>query len=145
LLAIGNLDKRDFVLGAQGNNQLLVGLLLAGLVEDTHVCLASIKSLGGLTETSGKAVVHKGELQNTLEGIQNGHLALRGIGGDLNLLRGIGCVVLFYVRLRTGETSAPSSQQLEARQPSSQTVQQLGNLLGPSVGRGRSARDAQNV
>lgn len=61
--------------------------------------LASVEGLGGFTETTGKTVVHEGELQDTLEGILNGHLALRGIGGDFDLLGGFGCVILFYVRL----------------------------------------------
>jgi hypothetical protein len=88
------------VLGAEGDDELLVSLLLALLVEDTHVSLAAVEGLGGLTETAGETVVHEGELQNTLEGVQNGHLALGGIGGGLNLLGDLGGVVLFYVRLR---------------------------------------------
>jgi hypothetical protein len=45
--------------------------------------------------------VHEGELENTLEGVQNAHLALvGGIGGNLNLISGdAGGVVLFYVGL----------------------------------------------
>jgi hypothetical protein len=99
LLAIGDLDQGDLVLRAQSNDQLLVCLLLAGLVQDTHVCLASVESLGSLTETAGKTVVHEGELQDTLEGIENGHLTLGGIGGDFDFLGDLGGVVLFYVRL----------------------------------------------
>jgi hypothetical protein len=100
LLAVVNLDQGDVVLRAQGDDQLLVRLLLAALVQDAHVGLASVEGLGSLAQTAGKTVVHEGELQNTLEGILNGHLALGGIGGNLNLLRGLGGVVLFYVRLR---------------------------------------------
>lgn len=99
LLAIGDLDQRDLVLGAESNDQLLVCLLLARLVQDTHVSLASIEGLGSLTETTGKTVVHEGELQDTLESVQNGHLTLGGIGGDFDFFRGLGGVVLFYVRL----------------------------------------------
>jgi hypothetical protein len=102
LLAIGNLDQGDLVLGAQSNDQLLVGLLLAGLVQDAHVCLASVESLGSLTETAGETIVHEGELQDALQGIENGHLALGSLGGDLNLLGNIGGGVLFYVRLESG-------------------------------------------
>jgi hypothetical protein len=99
LLSIGNLDQWDLVVGAQSNNQLLVWLLLAGLVQDAHVCLTSVKSLGGFSETSSKTVVHEGELEDTLESVKDGHLALGGgICGDLNLLSNFGCV-LFYVRL----------------------------------------------
>jgi hypothetical protein len=98
LLAIRDLDQRDLVLGAQSNDELLVGLLLASLVQDAHVSLASVEGLGGFTETAGKTVVHQGELEDALESIKNGHLALGGLGRDLDLLGGIGSVVLFYVR-----------------------------------------------
>jgi hypothetical protein len=67
--------------------------------------LASIEGLGGFTKTTCKTIMHEGELQDTLEGIQNGHRALGGIGGDFDLLGGIGCVILFYVRLPTGNVS----------------------------------------
>lgn len=88
------------MLGAESNNELLVSLLLAALVQDTHVGLAAVKSLGGLTETTGKTVVDKGDAQNTLEGVQDGHLAGTGIGGNLNLVgRGDGGCGLFSVRL----------------------------------------------
>lgn len=101
LLAIGNLDEGDLVLGAESNDELLVGLLLAGLVEDAHMGLAAVEGLGSLTETAGKTVVHEGELENTLEGVQNAHLTLvGGIGRNLNLISGdAGGVVLFYVGL----------------------------------------------
>lgn len=69
LLAILNLDERDLVLVAKSDDQLLVGLLLAVLVQDTHVSLATVEGLGSLTETAGKTIVHKGELQNTLESV----------------------------------------------------------------------------
>lgn len=87
------------MLGAQGNDELLVSLLLAGLVQDTHVGLATVEGLGSLTETAGKTVVHESELQNTLEGVQNRHGALGGICGDFDFLGDLGGVVLFYVRL----------------------------------------------
>lgn len=100
LLSVGHLDQGDLVLGAESDDKLLVGLLLASLVEDAHVGLAAVEGLGSLTETAGKTVVHEGELQDTLEGVKNGHLALgAGIGGNLDLLGHLGGVVLFYVRL----------------------------------------------
>lgn len=99
LLAIGDLDQGDLVLRAEGDDQLLVGLLLALLVQDTHVSLSSVKSLGGFSETTSETVVHESELQNTLESVENGHLTLGGIAGNLNLLGNLGGVVLFYVRL----------------------------------------------
>ncbi|KAI9166760.1 ribosomal protein S22, S8 family [Paramyrothecium foliicola] len=99
LLAVGNLDQGNLVLGAEGDDQLLVGLLLALLVQDAHVCLATVERLGGFTETTGKAVVHESQLQNTLQGIENGHLSLGSLGGNLNLIGGdLGGVVLFYQR-----------------------------------------------
>jgi hypothetical protein len=99
LLAIGDLDEGDLVLGAQGDDELLIGLLLARLVEHAHVRLSPVESLGSLTETAGKTVVHQRQLQDTLEGIKNRHLALGGIGRNLNLLLNLRNVGLFYVRL----------------------------------------------
>lgn len=100
LLAVGNLDQGDLVLRAKGDDELLVSLLLAGLVQDAHVGLATVEGLGSLTETTGKAVVHQGELEDTLEGIQDRHLALgAALGGYLDLIGDLGGVVLFYVRL----------------------------------------------
>ena len=98
-LSIGDLDEGDLVLGAEGDDELLVGLLLAVLVQDAHVGLTSVEGLGGLAEAAGQTVVNQRQLQDTLEGVLHGHLTLGGIGGDLDLLGGIGCVVLFYVRL----------------------------------------------
>lgn len=85
------------MLGAKSDDELLVGLLLAGLVEDAHVRLAAVEGLGSLTETASKTVVHESKLENTLQGVQNGHLALgTGIGRNLDLIDVGG---LFYVRL----------------------------------------------
>lgn len=61
--------------------------------------LSSVEGLGSLSETAGETVVHKSELQGTLEGVENGHLTLGSIAGNLNLLADLGGVVLFYVRL----------------------------------------------
>jgi hypothetical protein len=94
------------VLAAQSNHKLLVRLLLAVLVKDTHVCLATVESLGGFTETAGESVVDKGELENSLQGVDDGHLATAAGGGfagrgDLNLLGGRGGGgLLFSVGLR---------------------------------------------
>lgn len=85
-LSIGNLDQGDLVLRAKSDNELLVSLLLAGLVEDTHVRLATVEGLGGLAETTGKTVVDQGDLENALERIVDGHLAAAGLGGDLDIL-----------------------------------------------------------
>ena len=99
LLAIGHLDKRDLVLGAQGDDELLVRLLLAGLVQDTHVSLTAVQGLGSLTETASQTIVHESQLQDTLQGIENRHLSLGGIARNLDLIGDLGGVVLFYVRL----------------------------------------------
>lgn len=85
-LSIRNLDQGDLVLRAKSDNELLVSLLLAGLVEDTHVRLATVEGLGGLAETTGKTVVDQGDLENALERIVDGHLAAAGLGGDLDIL-----------------------------------------------------------
>jgi hypothetical protein len=101
LLAIGNLDQGDLVLGAQGNDELLVRLLLASLVQDAHVGLSSVKGLGCFAETAGETVVDEGELQDSLEGVEDGHLSLGGLCRDFDLLGSLGSVVLFYVRLQS--------------------------------------------
>lgn len=99
LLSVWNLDQWDLVLGAESDDQLLVCLLLASLVENAHVCLASVEGLGGLTKTTGKTIVHQGELENTLQSVQNGHLSLWcSISGDLDLVRDLDLwLFLFYV------------------------------------------------
>lgn len=102
LLSIGHLDQWNLVLSTQGNDELLVGLLFAGLVEDAHVCLAAVEGLGGFAQTAGKAVVDQGDLEDSLEGVQDGHAAGlgRGIGGDFDLLGGGDFLgLLFSVRL----------------------------------------------
>ena len=106
LLAIGNLDKGDLVLGAQSNDELLVCLLLASLVENAHVRLTTVKGLGGLAQTTGKSVVDEGELQDTLESLEDAHLALTAgsIGRDLDLggRADLGLGIVFSVRLLGG-------------------------------------------
>jgi len=90
------------VLAAEGNDELLVGLLLASLVEDAHVCLATVESLGSLAETAGESIVDQRDLEDTLEGIEDGHGAgLSGlIGANFDLLGGgDGAGGLFYIRL----------------------------------------------
>ena len=90
------------MLAAEGNNELLVGLLLASLVEDAHVCLATVEGLGSLTETAGESIVDQRDLEDTLEGIEDGHgTGLSGlIGANFDLLGGgDGAGGLFYIRL----------------------------------------------
>jgi hypothetical protein len=90
LLAISNLDERDLVLGAKSLDKLLVGILIAVLVENAHVGLATVESLGGLAETTSKTVVDEGVTKNAFQGILDRHLALGGsIGGNLDLLGGL--------------------------------------------------------
>jgi hypothetical protein len=95
------------VLAAKRNNQLLVRLLLARLVEDAHVCLATVEGLGGLAQTAGESVVDQGELEHALERLKDGHLALGagGIGRDLDLggRADLGLGIVFSVRLWEGE------------------------------------------
>lgn len=91
------------MLGAESNNELLVGLLLARLVEDAHVSLAAVEGLGGLAQTTGESVVDERELQHALESLKDGHLpgAGGGIGADFDLGgRGnLGLGIVFSVRL----------------------------------------------
>lgn len=102
LLAIGDLDERDGVLAAEGDDQLLVGLLLARLVEDAHVGLAAVEGLGGLAETTGQTVVDEGDLEDSLQGVEDRHGAIAGTAGilsDLDVLYLLDVGGLFYVRL----------------------------------------------
>lgn len=102
LLAIWDLDERDLVLAAQGNDELLVRLLLASLVENAHMRLATVEGLGGLTQTTGKSVVDESELEDTLEGLKDAHLALTAgcIGRDFDLggRADLGLGIVFSVR-----------------------------------------------
>jgi hypothetical protein len=99
LLAVRDLDQGDLVLGAECDDELLICLLLASLVEYAHVCLASVQRLGRFPETAGETVVHEGELENSFQGVENGHLALGAIGADFDSIPNLGSVRLFYVRL----------------------------------------------
>ena len=94
------------MLRAKRNNKLLVRLLLARLVQDTHVRLATVERLGRLAQTAGQAVVDQSDLENTLEGVQYGHAAASGVGVDFDFV-GVGGDLLadflgwlFYIRLR---------------------------------------------
>ena len=101
LLAIRDLDQGDLVLAAESDNELLVGLLLASLVEDAHVGLAAVEGLGGLTETAGETVVDEGDLEHTLEGVEDRHAAAGVVSRHLDLLGGLDLLLgnLFSVRL----------------------------------------------
>jgi hypothetical protein len=49
--------------------------------------LASVQSLGSLTQTTGKTIVHQRKLENALQSIENGHLTLGcGISRDFNFV-----------------------------------------------------------
>lgn len=91
------------MLGAKRHNQLLVGFLLAALVEHTHVRLATVQRLGRLAESARKSVVDQRDAQNALQSVQDGHLArgVAAVGADLDLIGGDGGVGggLFSVRL----------------------------------------------
>jgi len=90
LLGIRDLDQVDVVLSAESLNELDVLLLSAGLNEDGHMGLASVKSLGALTETASETIVNKGTLQDVLESLLDGHLAAgSGVGSDLDFNVGI--------------------------------------------------------
>jgi hypothetical protein len=74
------------VLAAQGDDQLLVRLLLARLVEHAHVGLAAVEGLAGLAEAAGEPVVDQRDLEHALERVQDGHAARRLVGRDLDVL-----------------------------------------------------------
>lgn len=101
LLSIRDLDERDVVLSAEGDHELLVGLLFACLVQHAHVGLATVEGLAGFAETTGETVVDQGDLEDTLEGVKDGHAAgVAGLGRDLDLIGGDDFLGgLFSVRL----------------------------------------------
>lgn len=77
------------MLGAQGDDELLVSLLLAALVEHAHVRLAAVEGLGGLAETARQTVVDQSDLEHALERVQDRHLAAGAGGrGDFDLIGG---------------------------------------------------------
>lgn len=92
------------MLRAKRHNQLLVRLLLAALVEHTHVRLATVQRLGRLAESARKPVVDQRDAQNALQCVQHGHLArgVAAVSADLDLVGGgdggVG-LGLFSVRL----------------------------------------------
>lgn len=91
------------MLAAQGDDELLVGLLLACLVQHAHVGLPAVKGLAGFAQAASETVVDEGDLEDSLEGIEDRHAAAlgRGVGRDLDLIGGgdfLGW--LFSVRLR---------------------------------------------
>jgi len=89
LLSVRHLDQGDLVFRAQSNDELLVCFFLAGLVEDAHVCLTTIESLGGFAETTSKTVMDEGDLEASFQSVEDGHLALAcgGITADFDFLR----------------------------------------------------------
>lgn len=64
-LSVRHLDQGDLVFRAQRDDQLLVRLLLARLVEHAHVRLASVERLGRLAQTAGETVVDQGDAEDT--------------------------------------------------------------------------------
>ena len=52
-LSIGHLDERDLVFRAEGDDQLLVGLLFASFVENAHVGLSAIEGFGCFAQAAG--------------------------------------------------------------------------------------------
>ena len=65
-LCVTDLDQVDFVLRAQGLDELDVLGLSARLDEHTQVRLALVKRLRALAQTASKTVVDEGVLQNLL-------------------------------------------------------------------------------
>lgn len=65
--SISDLDKVNFVLGAESLNELEIFGFSAGFDENAKMGLALVKSLGALAKTACKAVVQESVLQNLLE------------------------------------------------------------------------------
>lgn len=76
------------------------------------MCLTSIQSLGGFAQTTCKTIMHESELENALQGIENGHLAFgSGISGDFDFVGFChdGGVGLFSIRLEYGQLKSKRS------------------------------------
>ena len=69
LLPIRHLDEWDFVLRAQGDDELFVGFFFAGFVQHAHVCLAAVEGFGGFAEAAGETVVDEGDFQDSWLGL----------------------------------------------------------------------------
>ena len=65
-LSISDLDEVNFVLGAEGLNELDVLGLSAGLDENAQMSLALVEGLGALAETASETVVNESVLQDLL-------------------------------------------------------------------------------
>ena len=87
-LGVRDLEQVDLVLVAESLDELEVLGLVAGLDKNAKVGLAAVEGLGALTETASKTVVDKGLLEDLLESVLDGHGALGGGSGllDLNVL-----------------------------------------------------------
>lgn len=89
------------MLRAKRNHQLLVRVLLARLVQDAHVSLATVEGLGSLAEPACEPVVDEGDFQDALESVEDGHgtAAGAGVGGNFDFISGGDSGGLFSVRL----------------------------------------------
>jgi hypothetical protein len=95
------------MLSAQRHHELLIGLLLTRLVENTHVGLATIESFAGFSEATRESVMDQGRLQHAFQSFQNAHLPFAGggvgcHGGFVTAASGGGSGGLFSVRLWDG-------------------------------------------
>ena len=114
-LGVSDLDQVDFVLSAQGLNELDILRLGASLDKHAEVGLALVQGLGALAETTSKTVMDEGVLQDLLQkhsvrvrGLPfpythlkcffDRHLALGSVSGNLDLSRGINLDFISSVR-----------------------------------------------
>jgi hypothetical protein len=68
------------MLSTQRHYQLLIRLLLARLVQHTHMRLTSVKRFGGFAQTPREAIVDECDFEHTLQGIENAHPAALAAG-----------------------------------------------------------------
>jgi hypothetical protein len=65
LFSVRHFDQRNFVFGAERDDEFLVCFFFATFVQDAHMCLAAVKGFGRFTKAPGETVVDEGKFEDT--------------------------------------------------------------------------------
>jgi hypothetical protein len=63
-LSVRHLDEGNLVFRAKGDNEFLVCFFLAAFVQDTHMCLATVKGLASFPQATRETIMDKGEFED---------------------------------------------------------------------------------